>query len=75
MPISETDPNELVHYSVEDKVATITINRPEKLNAFSDDHLECDVAPVPRRSRGIHSHHPRNWASLLDRCRRAPPPT
>jgi hypothetical protein len=28
MPMSETDPNELVHYSVENKVATITLNRP-----------------------------------------------
>ena len=37
MPMSETDPNELVHYSVENKVATITLNRPEKLNAFSDE--------------------------------------
>src|SRR5499427_10872560 len=37
MPMSETDPNALVHYSVENKVATITLNRPEKLNAFSDE--------------------------------------
>jgi enoyl-CoA hydratase/carnithine racemase len=30
---------ELVLYSVEDRIATITLNRPEKLNAFSDDSV------------------------------------
>jgi len=28
---------ELVHYEVKDHVATLTLNRPEKLNAFSDE--------------------------------------
>ena len=66
MPTSETDPNELVRYSVENKVATITLNRPEKLNAFSDELVVAvNVEPVRCRSRGVHSHHPRSRASLL----------
>ena len=36
-PVLETGANGLVHYSVENKIATITLNRPEKLNAFSDE--------------------------------------
>ena len=57
MPMSETDPNELVHYSVENKVATITLNRPEKLNAFSDELVVAlhttlrRFEPIPRRSQ------------------------
>jgi enoyl-CoA hydratase/carnithine racemase len=35
MPMSEIDPNELVHHSVANKFATITLDRPEKLNAFT----------------------------------------
>ena len=31
------DANGLVHYSVANKIATITLNRPKKLNAFSDE--------------------------------------
>ena len=36
-PIPGNDVNGLVHYSVANKIATITLNRPEKLNAFSDE--------------------------------------
>ena len=36
-PRPACDPTELVRYSVENKIATITLNRPEKLNAFSDE--------------------------------------
>ena len=77
MPMSETDPNELVHYSVENKVATISLDRLEKLNAFTDEPvvaLNNDVAPVRCRSRGVHSDYPRSRTSLLDRCGRAPTP-
>jgi enoyl-CoA hydratase/carnithine racemase len=35
--VSTSDPDGLVHYSVENKIATITLNRPAKLNAFSDE--------------------------------------
>src|SRR5216110_1579809 len=34
---TEDDPSGLVSYSVENRTATITLNRPEKLNAFSDE--------------------------------------
>ena len=47
--MSETDPNEPVYYSVENKVATISLDRLEKLNAFTDEPvvaLNNDVAPV-----------------------------
>src|SRR5437016_8266555 len=36
-PMPGNDANGLVHYSVANKIATITLNRPEKLNAFSDE--------------------------------------
>ena len=29
--------DDLVHYRVEDQIAVITLNRPRKLNAFSDE--------------------------------------
>jgi enoyl-CoA hydratase/carnithine racemase len=32
-----SEANELVQYAVSDKIATLTLNRPEKLNAFSDE--------------------------------------
>jgi enoyl-CoA hydratase/carnithine racemase len=35
--VSMRDPDGLVDYSVENKIATITLNRPAKLNAFSDE--------------------------------------
>jgi enoyl-CoA hydratase/carnithine racemase len=36
-PVGKSDANGLVHYSVENKIATITLNRSEKLNAFNDE--------------------------------------
>lgn len=42
------DTQELVTYSVEDQIATITLNRPEKLNAFSDDSVLQLAAAVRR---------------------------
>ena len=35
--MSEENLNDLVHYRVEDQVAVLTLNRPRKLNAFSDE--------------------------------------
>ena len=35
--MSEENLDDLVHYRVEDQVAIITLNRPRKLNAFSDE--------------------------------------
>jgi enoyl-CoA hydratase/carnithine racemase len=36
-PVSASDAHGLVNYCVANKIATITLNRPEKLNAFSDE--------------------------------------
>jgi 2-(1,2-epoxy-1,2-dihydrophenyl)acetyl-CoA isomerase len=38
--IPGNDANGLVRYSVANKIATITLNRPEKLNAFTEDMRE-----------------------------------
>ena len=39
-----TPPNDMMLYSVADQIATITLNRPEKLNAFTHDMLRCWAA-------------------------------
>ena len=39
-----TPPNDMMLYSVADQIATITLNRPEKLNAFTNDMLRCWAA-------------------------------
>ncbi len=35
--MNKTAAENLVEYACEDRIATLTLNRPEKLNAFSDD--------------------------------------
>jgi len=35
--MAETSVTSLVEYACRDRVATLTLNRPEKLNAFNDD--------------------------------------
>ena len=35
--MAETSATNLVEYACRDQVATLTLNRPERLNAFSDD--------------------------------------
>jgi len=65
----DTDGTSLVEYARKDQVATLTLNRPEKLNAFSDDlvrHLadalrrfdldaEAQVAVICGRGRAFSS--------------------
>src|SRR5438477_12562335 len=35
--MTETSATNLVEYACRDQIATLTLNRPERLNAFSDD--------------------------------------
>ena len=35
--MTETDGKNLVEYECRDRIATLTLNRPDRLNAFSDD--------------------------------------
>src|ERR1700722_19884803 len=41
-------PDSLILYDCQDRIATITFNRPEKLNAFTDDMVR-ELAAVLRR--------------------------
>src|SRR5271167_4740502 len=67
--MAETNATSLVEYACRDQVATLTLNRPERLNAFSDDlvrHLadalrrfdldpEAQVAVICGRGRAFSS--------------------
>jgi enoyl-CoA hydratase/carnithine racemase len=67
--MTETLATDLVQYEAKDRIATITLNRPEKLNAFNDDlvrHLaealrrfdldpEAEVAVLNGRGRAFSS--------------------
>ena len=75
MPMSETDANELVHYSVANRVATITLNRPEKLNAFSDELVVALNAKLRRFDADPEAFTAIIHGALLDRCGRAPAST
>ncbi|HEY1260108.1 MAG TPA: enoyl-CoA hydratase-related protein [Stellaceae bacterium] len=46
--MSDTRPASLVDYECRDRIATLTLNRPERLNAFSDE-LVRDLADALRR--------------------------
>ena len=46
--MAETSTTSLVEYACRDQVATLTLNRPERLNAFNDD-LERHLADALRR--------------------------
>jgi enoyl-CoA hydratase/carnithine racemase len=48
LPMTDIATQSLVRYGREDRVAILTLNRPEKLNAFSDD-LVRDLADALRR--------------------------
>ncbi|MCC7425384.1 MAG: enoyl-CoA hydratase/isomerase family protein [Alphaproteobacteria bacterium] len=48
MPSTEPSTANLVLYAVKDQIATITLNRPEKLNAFSDEMVRA-LADALRR--------------------------
>src|SRR5713226_7505315 len=67
--MTETSPTNLVEYACSNQVATLTLNRPDRLNAFSDDlvrHLadalryfdldpEAQVAIICGRGRAFSS--------------------
>lgn len=61
-----TDANDLVHYAVADKVATLTLNRPEKLNAFSDE-LVIALGAALRR----FDTDPEAWTAIIHGSGRA----
>jgi len=48
--MTEASPTNLVEYACSNQVATLTLNRPDRLNAFSDDlvrHLADALRTVP----------------------------
>lgn len=61
-----SDANELVHYAVADKVATLTLNRPEKLNAFSDELVMALGAALRR-----FDADPEAWTAIIHGSGRA----
>ncbi len=51
--MTEASPTNLVEYACSNQVATLTLNRPDRLNAFSDDlvrHLADALRPSAMRS-------------------------
>jgi enoyl-CoA hydratase/carnithine racemase len=51
---------ELVQYSVKDRIATLTLNRPEKLNAFSDELVMALGAALRR-----FDADPEAWTAII----------
>ena len=73
-----TPPNDMMLYSVAEQIATMTLNRPEKLNAFTNDMLRCwaacleqaaaDKELYARASRVLHKEaNPGNALPLIQR--------
>jgi len=48
--------NENIEYACEDKIATITLNRPQKLNAFDDDMVRSLMAVLHRFDMDDEAH-------------------
>jgi enoyl-CoA hydratase/carnithine racemase len=62
--MTETSTTTLVEYSCRDQVATLTLNRPQRLNAFSDD-LVSHLADALRRIAEFAHELARLVAALL----------
>jgi len=75
--MTEASPTNLVAYACSNQVATLTLNRPDRLNAFSDDlvrHLADAAAPFRSRPGGAGRDHLRQGPRLFQRRRRASAP-